>query len=167
MRLKKPRPASPDQVRITREGETAVIEHADDSVRVVNLQVGPALAGMTDVEVLELFNDMLEEQAVIAAGVDPTLTEIPPGLPQIEYSERSDQWVPRGQVLRCHIDDDAEAGTIIHIDDMELDMDAFGRMLQVFSGFGMRIAFVDEEDVTEEPEVVVREPDDTCGDDTG
>ncbi len=77
----------------------------------------------------------------------------------MEYSERSDQWVPRGHVLRCHIDDDAEEGTIIQIDEMELDMAAFGRMLQVFSGFGMRIAFVDEEDVTEEPEIVVREPD--------
>ena len=28
MRLKRPRPASPDQVRIIREGETAVIEYA-------------------------------------------------------------------------------------------------------------------------------------------
>ena len=33
-------------------------------------------------------------------------------------------------------------------------------MLQVFSGFGMRIAFVDEDDVTEEPEIVARNPDD-------
>ena len=160
MRVKRPRPASPDQVRITREGETAVIEYADPSVRVVNLRVGPSLAAMTDAKVLELFNDMLEAQAEIAAGLDPTLTEIPPGLPQIEYNERSNQWVPRGQVLRCHIDDDAEEGTIIQIDDMELDMAAFGRLLQVFSGFGMRIAFVDEEDVTEDPEIVVREPDD-------
>ena len=159
MRLKRPRPASPDQIRITREGETAVIEYADPTIRVVNLRVGPSLAAMTDAEVLELFNDMLEAQAEIVAGVDATLTEIPPGLPQIEYNERSDQWVPRGQVLRCHIDDDAEEGTTIQIDDMELDMAAFGRMLQVFSGFGMRIAFVDEEEVTAEPKIVVREPD--------
>ena len=161
MRLKRPRPASPDQVRITREGETAVIEYADPSIRVVNLRVGPSLAAMTDAEVLELFNDMLEAQAEDrGGGVDPTLTEIPPGLPQIEYNERSNQWVPRGQVLRCHIEGDAEDGTIIQIDDVELDLAAFGRMLQVFSGFGMRIAFLDEEDVREEPEIVVREPDD-------
>ena len=158
--MKRPRPASPDQVRVTREGETAVIEYADPSVRVVNLQVGPSLAAMTDAEVLEMFNDMLEAQAEFAAGLDRTLTEIPPGLPQIEYNERSEQWVPRGQVLRCHIEHDAEEGTIIQIDEMEMDMAAFGRMLQVFSGFGMRIAFVDEEEVTEEPEIAVREPDD-------
>ena len=160
MRPKRPQPASPDQVRISREGETAVIEYADPSVRVVNLQVGRSLAEMTDAEVLELFNDMLEAQAEIAADVDPRLTEIPPGLAQIAYSERSDQWVPRGQVLRCHIEGDAEEGTIVQIDDVELDMAAFGRMLQVYCGFGMRIAFVDEEEVTEEPEIVVREPDD-------
>ena len=160
MRLKKPRPASPDQVRITREGETAVIEYADPSIRVVNLQVGPSLAAMTDAEVLELFNDMLEAQAEIAAGVDPTLTEIPRGVPQIEYSERSNQWVPRGHVLRCHIEDDEEGLPIIHVDDVELDLEAFGRMLLTFCGFGMRIAFVDEEDVNEEPEIVVREPED-------
>ena len=91
MRLKRPRPASPDQVQITREGVTVVIKYADPSIQVVNLQVAPSLAAMTDAEVLELFNDMLEAQAEIAAGVDPILTEIPPGLPQIEYNERSDQ----------------------------------------------------------------------------
>ncbi len=160
MRLRRPRPASPDQVRISREDETAVIEYADPSIRGVHLQAGPALATMTDAEVLELFNGMLEAQDEFAAGVDPTLTEIPPGLPQIEYPERGNQWVPRGQVLRCHIEDDAEGGTVIHIDDVELDLAAFGRMLQVFSGFGMHIAFVDEEEVTEEPEIVMREPDD-------
>ena len=163
MRLKRPRPASPDQVRITREGETAVIEYADPSVGVVNLQVGPSLAAMTDAQVLDLFNEMLEAQAEVAAGVDPTLTEIPPGLPQIEYSERSDQWVPRGHVLRCHIEDDEEGRPIIHVDDVELDLEAFGRMLLTFCGFGMRIAFVDEEEVNEEPEIVVREPVDKEG----
>ena len=33
-------------------------------------------------------------------------------------------------------------------------------MLSVYDGFGMRIAFVDEDDVAEEPEIVVKEPDD-------
>ncbi len=113
-----PPPLTPDQVRITREGETAVIEYADPSVRVVNLQVGPWLAAMTDAAVLQLLNDMLEAQAEHAAGLDPTLTEIPPGHPQIEYRERSDQWVPRGHVLRCHIEDDEEGQPIVHVDDV-------------------------------------------------
>ena len=53
-----------------------------------------------------------------------------PGRPQIEYSEWSDQWVPRGHVLRCHIEDDEEGKPIIHVDDVELDLEAFGRMLR-------------------------------------
>ena len=97
MRLKRPRPASPDQIRITREGETAVIEYADPTIRVVNLRVGPSLAAMNDAEVLELFNDMLEAQAEIAAGVSPTLTEIPPGLPQINVVRRSVLTLPGQQ----------------------------------------------------------------------
>ena len=162
MRSKRPRPASPDQVRITREGGTAVIAHVDPSVRVVNLSVGAALATMTDAEVLDLFNGMLEAQAEHAAGLDRTLTEIPPGRPQIEYSERSGQWVPRGDVLRCHVEDE-DGRPVFQVDDTELDLEAFGRMLMTFSGFGMRIAFVDEEDVNDDPEIVVREPEDREG----
>ena len=63
-------------------------------------------------------------------------------------------------MVRRHIEDDAEESTIIQIDEKELDMAAFGWMLQVYSGFGMCIALVDEEVVTEEPEIVVREPED-------
>ncbi|MXW84528.1 MAG: hypothetical protein F4103_05915 [Boseongicola sp. SB0673_bin_14] len=162
MRSKRPRPASPDEVRITREGGTAVIEHADPSVRVVNLTVGTALGKMTDREVLDLFNGLLEAQAAHAAGLDTTLTEIPPGRPQIEYSELCGQWSPRGEVLRCHVEDE-DGRPVIQVDDTELDLEAFGRMLMTFSGFGMRIAFVDEDDVNDEPEIVVREPEDREG----
>ena len=160
VRLKKPRPASPDEVRITREGDSAIIEYAESSVRAVHVRFGPKLKTMTDENILEQYNEMLEAQAKIAASVDPTLTEIPLGRPQIEYSERSDQWVPRGQVVRCHIEDTEDGETVIQIDDVELDMGAFGRMLQVYAGWGMRLAFVEEDEVTDEPEIVVRDPDD-------
>ena len=160
MRLRRPRPASPDEVRIAREGDTAVIEYADPSIRGVHLRLGPALAAMTDAEVLDRFNAMLEAQAELAAGVDRTLVEVPPGRPQIAYFERGDQWTPRGEVLRCHIETDAERGTLVLIDDVALDMAAFGRLLGTFAGFGMRIAFVDEDDVAEELAIVVKEPDD-------
>ena len=73
MRPRRPCPASPDEVRITREGDTAVIEYADASIRGVHLRLGPALAAMTAAEVLERFNTMLEAQAEHAAGVDRTL----------------------------------------------------------------------------------------------
>ena len=87
MRLKRPHPTSLDQVRITREGDIAVIEYADPGIRRVNVRFGPRLAVMTDADVLESFNAMLEAQAEFAASVDRTLTEIPPGRPQIAYNE--------------------------------------------------------------------------------
>ena len=46
----------------------------------------------------------------------------------------------------------------IHIDKKELSLDEFGRLLRVHAGWGMRIAFVPEEFVTENPKVEVREP---------
>ena len=159
MRLKRPHRVSREEVRITREGDTAVFEYVDPSIRSVGLKIGPELATMTDTEVFERFDEMLETRDEFMAGVDRTLTEIPPGRPQIEYDEFFGQWSLRGQVLRCHIADDGERGTVFCIDDEELDMAAFGRMLTTFSGFGMRIALVDEDDVEYRPEIVVREPD--------
>jgi len=47
---------------------------------------------------------------------------------------------------------------IIHIDDQELSLREFGRLLRVHAGWGMRIAFVPEEFVTENPTVKVRKP---------
>ena len=68
------------------------------------------------------------------------------GEKQIDYHENSDQWVPRSDVLRCIIDDGGPEGEVtIHIDDKELSLAEFGRMLTVHAGWGMRIAFVPEE----------------------
>ena len=53
---------------------------------------------------------------------------------------------PRGDVLRCIIDDGGPNGeVVISIDDQELSLREFGRMLAVHAGWGMRIAFVPEE----------------------
>ena len=90
---------------------------------------------------------------------DKTVVEEAPGEPQIDYHESSDQWAPRGEVLRCIVDDGAPDGeVIIHIDDKELSLREFGRLLRVYAGWGMRIAFVPEEFVTENPKVKVRKP---------
>ena len=160
MRKKPPRQASPDEVRITREGETAIIDFADPGISTSHVSVGPALEGMTDADVLDLFNAMLAAQTEIAAGFDRTVVEIPPGRPQIEFHKGSGQWVPRGRLLRCLIDDNEDGEAVILVDDRGFDMATFGDLLKHFAGWGMRIAFVPEDEVTEEPEIEVREPDD-------
>ena len=52
-RLKKPVIARLDEVTITRDGKTAVIEYVDPTIGGVNLTIGPQLQYMTDQEILE------------------------------------------------------------------------------------------------------------------
>ena len=160
MRKKLPRRASVDEVKIVREGGTAVIEHADPAVSVAHVNVGPELQSMSDADVVDLFNAMMEAQEKLAAGFDSTVIEIPPGKPQVRFVENSGQWVPRGGVLRCHIEDDEDGEAVICIDDRAFDLAGFGALLCQFAGWGMRIAFVPEDEVTERPEIEVREPED-------
>ncbi|MBI4316905.1 MAG: hypothetical protein HY675_00325 [Chloroflexi bacterium] len=63
--------------------------------------------------------------------------------------------------MRCVIGDggpDGEAEE--YIDDQELSLGEFGRLLTTYAGWGMRIVFVAEDEIHEEPEIVVCEPDD-------
>ena len=48
MRPKKPIRASIDQVRITREGKSATVEHADASIATTHLTIGDEIASMSD-----------------------------------------------------------------------------------------------------------------------
>ena len=94
----------------------------------------------------------------VAAGYDRVGVEIPPGRPQIRFSESSGQWMPRGRILRCHIEDEEGSGTAVYIDDRKLELTEFGRLLNFYAGWGMRIAFVPADEVTEQPEIEVRDP---------
>ena len=158
MRAKKPVRASLDQVRITREGNAATIEHADTTISTTHLTIGEAIEQMSDSEILDIYNSVIDAQEQSLRDWDNTITEIPPGKPQIKFNRDSEQWVPRGEVLRCLIDDNANGETVFHIDDKELSLHEFGRLLRVYAGWGMRIAFVPEELVSEQPTVKVREP---------
>ena len=158
-RIKKPRRASLDEVRISREGDAAIIENADPLISAMQLRIGPQVIQMTDVEILSVFNDVMASQEQALREYDNTLVEIPVGKSQVKFAERSNQWVPEGDVLRCYIEDNEQGEAVIWIDDQELSLRDFGRMLTVHAGWGMRIAFVPEELVAEEPRIEVREPD--------
>jgi hypothetical protein len=72
---------------------------------------------------------------------------------------RSGPHHPRRLCRRCCvIEDRAEGQTVIQIDDKELTMHEFGALLRVYAGWGMRISFVPEELIGEEPTLKVREP---------
>jgi hypothetical protein len=82
------------------------------------------------------------------------------GKPQVEYSARCDQWVPRGDVVRCVVTCDDEGQAAVDIDGRQFTMEELGRMLLTHEGWGMRLTFVDEEHVDEDPAIEIGEPDD-------
>lgn len=162
MRFKKPVIASPDQVKIRREGEYAIIEYADPTIMTQHIKIGPRIEGMSDAEILELHNHLIEIEEELAAAYEHVAVEIPPGRPQIQYHSLSNQWTPRGSVLRCVIGDGGlEEGPEIYIDDEELSLREFGRLLSTYAGWGMRIVFVPDDRLTEQPPIEVRDPDDS------
>ncbi|MFN8640516.1 MAG: hypothetical protein U0802_02185 [Candidatus Binatia bacterium] len=159
MPRRKPAVASLDEVEITREDGDAVIRYKDARVATTYFHIGPSLRGMSDQQVLDEFNAVLRDEAV-AARQPHVAVEIPAGQSQIRYFAPGDQWVPRGGVLRCLIDDGGPGGeAVIHVDEQPLSLAAFGRLLSTYAGWGMRIAFVPEEVVAEPPTIEVRDPD--------
>jgi hypothetical protein len=164
MRKKKPRIARLDQVRISREGEDAIIEFLDPETATTHLSIGPQIRQMTDEEILLLFNRVIAAQIRNRDELGEYVAiEVPVGSPQVEHHAGTvNQWSPRGGVLRCRIEDGGgEDGTlpIIHIDDREFTWDEFGRMLCVYAGWGMRIVFVPDDELDRTPKTVIGEPD--------
>jgi hypothetical protein len=159
MRRKERYIARLNEVTITREGDSAVIEYHEAGVPTTELKIGPEIADMSDEAILELFNDILRVQAQLAADYKHVAVEIPLGSPQIELSVPSGQWCPRGGVLRCQVEDDENGQLVVGIDDQELSLKEFGRMLTTYAGWGMRIEFVPEDQLHRRPALEVREPD--------
>ena len=159
MRFQEPRQASLDEVKISRDGNHAIIQFDDPNISTTHLEIGPNVDRMSDQEILELFNEVMASRDQMIADYDNFVIEIPPGSPQIAYHELSDQWVPRGGLLRCQIEDGGVDGeTTFLVDDQELTLQQFGKMLRTYSGWGMRIAFVPDDLIHEQPRVELREP---------
>ena len=159
MRLRRPPQSTIDQVRISRDGEYALIEHADPAYASVNLKLAPEINTLTDREILETFNDVIAAQEASIADPANQPIEIPKGRPQIEWLEDLQQWSVRGHVLKCEVSDDEAGNLVVYVDDKELDAEAFLQLIKPFAGWGMRITFMDESQIHEEPEVILRDPD--------
>ncbi|MFZ3207544.1 MAG: hypothetical protein WA140_01765 [Geobacteraceae bacterium] len=159
-RMKKPHIATLDEVIITRDGDYGEITYRDPTVGGVNLKIGPEVARMTDQEILYCHNETILAMQQSVASYRHRAVEVPAGRPQVRYSEQCDQWVPRGDVLRCVIHDEKGRRPVIEIDDRDFTLEEFGAMLTTFSGWGMRIVFVPDSDLEKPPVIVVREPKD-------
>ena len=164
MRKKKPRIARPDQVTISRDAEDAIIEFHDSTLATTHLKIGPQVHHMTDEEILLVFNQVIAAQIRNRDELGEFVAvEVPVGSPQVEcHPDTVNQWVPRGNVLRCCVEDGGgEDGLLprIYIDDREFTWDEFGKMLCVYAGWGMRIVFVSDDELEKAPKIEIREPD--------
>ena len=161
MRLKKPRVAKLADVIISKKGEYADIEFREPGISGMNLKIGPKLDKMTNKQILTLFNKTVGASEEMRRTYVHGPVEIPVGKPQVKYHARADQWSPRGDVLRCIIDDggpDCEA--TIWIDDREFSLEEFGRLLLTHAGWGMRIVFVPDDETEKVHAMEIREPED-------
>lgn len=77
---KRPYVATFDQVRITREGDAAIIEDADSNVATTHFTLGAERMGkMTDEKILEVWNDGLEAREEMARQYEHVAVEVPLG----------------------------------------------------------------------------------------
>jgi hypothetical protein len=161
---KRPYVASADQIRITRKGDDAIIEYADDSVATTHLKVGAEkLADMSDEQLLDYWNELVRNHDGFRDRVKYVAKEIPLGKPQVEYSEQADQWVPRGNVLRCELLADLDLPDeleepFVSIDGRDFSLAEFVKTLGTYCGWGMRIEFVPADEMHIRPKLRVKEP---------
>lgn len=160
---RRPHVASPDEVRITRDGNAAIIEYADPEVATTNFTVGKdKLDQMSDEQLLAMWNEHLEARDELMADYEHVAVEIPMGRPQVRYEERSDQWVPRGDVIKCvSLGAEGQEGMnepFVAIDGRDFTIREFVRMVSTYGGWGMRITFVPDTAIHDEPTIEIREP---------
>jgi hypothetical protein len=165
---RRPHRASPDEVRISREGDHAVVAYADDDISTTHIRFGVEnLALMTDEDILNALNEIIDLQEEMRRDHEFVAVEIPAGKPQVRYSARCDQWSPRGKVVRAVIlGDGRDPGEIIvNIDGRDFTQREFLGMVGTYNGWGVRLEFVPEDELHERPTLEVREPDNDVDDD--
>ncbi len=127
----------------------------------MNLKLGPKVKTMTDRQILNAYNKTVGVMEEMRKRYVHRLVEIPSGKPQIKYFAAGDQWVPRGDVLRCVIEDrEPDCEATVWIDDHELSLREFGRLLVTHAGWGMRIVFVPDDELDAMHPIEIRDPED-------
>jgi len=158
---RRPHRASPDELKISRDGDDVIIAYADDSVATTHFKLGrERIAAMTDDEIIDYWNEHLEARDAAMAEYEHVAVEVPAGRPQLEFFEQGNQWVPRGHVVRCAVmgSNGQPDEPFLTIDDRDFTPAEFARMVGTFGGWGMRIVFVPDDELHDEPVLEVREP---------
>lgn len=158
---RRPHVASPDEVRITRDGNAAIIEYGDPNIATTHFTIGAEkLATMTDADILAMWNEGIEATDEFRRSLTYVATEIPVGQPQLEPSELSGELVARGDIVRCIIEDRPEGAddVFVSVDGQDLTLLQFAKMLGTYTGWGMRIEIVLDDELHLRPKRRVRVP---------
>jgi hypothetical protein len=147
----------PNDVTIARDDHCSRIDYRVGAIPATHLEMDPKIVDLSNGEIIEEYNECLRDEAKLATERRHVAIEVPLGGTQMEYFARSDQWAPKGGVLRCLIKDDERGQVIVQIDEQELRLKQFGTLLATYTGWGMRIEFMPENEVHRRPVLQVRE----------
>lgn len=79
----KPRIATPDDVTIRRDGNYAIIDFNDQGAGGMNLGIGPEIEFMDDLEILQMYNDVVRSMLVMSDNLNCRLTTICRSTPKL------------------------------------------------------------------------------------
>lgn len=161
--MARPKPfiATLQDVQITREGTAVHFSYPGRDHGGQIIEVGEDTTNMTDLELLEIHNDIARKTIEMIKSYEHIAIEIPEGKPQISYDKQCCQWVAKGDVIRCIVGwDEQNEGPSIEIDDKVLTWQEFGKMVSTWEGWGMRITCVPDNELSKTPTVVIGERDD-------
>ena len=156
----KPFIATLADVKISRDGIFARFDYLNQGDRgSQRIEVGKDTTNMSDQELLDIHNHIAARMIESIENYEHIALEIPEGKPQIEFSKISHQWTTNGEVVRCCIgwDENDDGGPMIEVDDKKLSWQEFGALVSTYEGWGMRVTFVPDDELTKIPTVVVGE----------
>lgn len=143
-----------DEVKIIRKGEYAQFYYADPKMGGMSVKVGPKIRKMTDADLVRFHNDFVRARQKLARTYKHVAVEIV-GASQLKWFEPGGHWTARGGVLRCSIGSDGADEPVIEIDDQDLSLSEFGKLLLSWEGWGMRVILVPEDELHKTPVIKV------------
>ena len=151
--------ANLDEVLIRRDETHAWLIYKDHPFEETFSLPIKGLENLTDKQVLDRFNAHIRWCEESIASERPL--EIADGYQQLRWNPEFKKWSIVGNVLRCKVDWDREAGDppgqlAIRIDDKLLSGQDFLDMIETYEGWGMRIEFVHTENLVRRPAPLVR-----------
>ncbi len=93
MKFKRPYIATLDEVIITKNGDIAIIEYKEPDVSTTHLKIGLEIQKMTEQDIFDCHNNCIYAQLEFMKNYKHIAIEIPPGDPQIKYSESGGYWL--------------------------------------------------------------------------